>query len=93
MLVVQCDYNRAELITNFDVYGQQESADFFDISCTSSVSYSNGWRIVHYTVNATPLTVDVMMHGYNGVTQPLTLTVDSASWQATAENFHTESGR
>jgi hypothetical protein len=33
-LIIQCDFNRAELITNFHVYGKQMSSDFLPITCT-----------------------------------------------------------
>ena len=76
-LIIQCDYDRAELITNFDVYGEQMSSRFFGVTCTKNSPKS-------YTLNATPLTESLVMYGRdaNGdlIKQNLNLTIHSATW-------------
>ena len=84
-LIIQCTYDRAELITNFDVYGQQMSSHFFAVTCTrNGPSFVNGQRVISYTLNATPLVESLVMTGTdsngNKVVQNLNLTVNSASW-------------
>lgn len=73
VLIIQCDFNRAELITNFQVYGKQMSSDFFPITCTEV-------KARNFILDATPFTVNLTMYGYNNTPQNLTLTVDSANW-------------
>lgn len=84
-LIVQCDFNRAELITNYDVYGQQMSSHFFAVTCTQTAPvFVNGKLIITYTVHATPLSESLVMYGVNAsgnyVTENLNLTVNSATW-------------
>ena len=84
-LIIQCAYDRAELITNFDVYGEQMSSQFFAVTCTrTGPYYPNGVRTVSYAVNAVPLAESLVMTGTdangNTVKQNLNLTVNSATW-------------
>lgn len=79
-LRIQCDFHRAELITNFDVYGQQMTSQFFAVTCTPTGAHS-------YVLNGTPLNESLVMTGTdaNGqtITENLNLSVNSASWQVT----------
>ena len=83
-LIVQCDFHRAELITNFDVYGQQRVSQFFAVTCAESVTYQNFQRVATFTVNAVPLYESLIMSGRdangNPVTENLNLIVDHATW-------------
>lgn len=83
-LIVQCDFHRAELITNFDVYGLQRVSQFFAVSCAESVTYQNFQRVATFTVNAVPLYESLIMSGRdqngNSVTENLNLIVDHATW-------------
>jgi hypothetical protein len=82
-LIIQCDFSRAELITNFQVYGKQMSSDFFPITCTE-VNPKN------FILDATPFTVNLTMYGYNNTPQNLTLTVDSANWHTVGKGRYAE---
>lgn len=85
VLVIQCGFDRAELITNYDVYGQQMGSQFFAVTCTQNgPSFVNGERVISYTLNATPLFESLVMRGRdsngNTVIKDLKLTINSASW-------------
>jgi hypothetical protein len=69
-LIIQCDYYRAWLITNFDVYGKEQSSNVFPISCTAT-------GVKAYVLDSTPLTEYLTMTDGSS----LTLTVNSAAWQ------------
>ena len=84
-LIIQCDFDRAELITNFDVYGRQMTSQFFSVTCTrNGPFFEYGQRIISYTVYPTPLHPSLLMTGTdsngNKVTQNLNLTIHSAGW-------------
>lgn len=84
-LIVQCDQHRAELVTNFDVFGQQLVSQFFTVGCVESpVTFPGGKRTQTFTVNAVPLYESLVMTGRdangNLVTQNLTLVVNGATW-------------
>ena len=83
VLIIQCDFNRAELITNFHVYGKQMSSDFFPITCTEV-------NPRHFVLDATPFTVNLTMYGYNTTPENLTLTVDSANWRTVVHGRQAE---
>jgi hypothetical protein len=65
MLIIQCDFKRGELITEFHVYGKQMSSDFFPITCTEV-------NPRQFILDATPFTVNLTMYGYNTTAQNLT---------------------
>lgn len=83
-LIVQCDHQRAELITNFDVYGHQLVSQFFTVACNETITYQNGVRVITFSLNATPLYESLLMQGRdangNLVMQNLNLIVDGAQW-------------
>ena len=82
-LIIQCAFNRAELITNFDMYGQQMGSQFFAVTCShTGPTFVNGERVDTYTLNATPLIESLVMYGEFG-SQNLTLMVNSATWTIT----------
>ena len=83
VLIIQCGFNRAELITNFQVYGKQMSSDFFPITCTE-VSPRN------FVLDARPFTVNLTMYGYKNTPQNLTLKVDSANWHTVGHGRYAE---
>lgn len=96
-LIIQCAFHRAELITNFDVYGLQLVSQFFAIACTENVSYVRGQRVSSFTVNGFPLTESLVMYGRdangNPVTQHLNLGVANAAWTVTGSGrYATNSG-
>jgi hypothetical protein len=83
VLIVQCAFHRAELITNYDVYGEQMTSQFFAVTCTQSpTTMVNGYPTTTWTVNSTPLSESLVMYpGYwGGPTQSLNLVLNSASW-------------
>ena len=82
-LIIQCDFNRAELITNFQVDGKQMSSDFFPITCTEV-------NAKHFVLDATPFRVNLTMYGYNNTPQNLALTVDSANWHTVVHGRYAE---
>lgn len=67
-LVVQCDFQRAWLITNFYTL-QQQSSNVFPITCTSTGRKS-------YVLNSTPLLENLTMTDGS----QLALTIQSANW-------------
>lgn len=84
-LIIQCGFHRAELITNFDVYGEQMVSDFFAVTCSQNgPSFINGKPTTTYTLNATPLSESLVMYGTNAygnpVTQNVNLVVNSVTW-------------
>jgi hypothetical protein len=84
-LLIQCAFNRAELITNYDVYGQQMASQFFAVTCSQSApKFVNYKYTVTYTLNSTPLSESLVMYGTNSsgypVTENLNLTVNNATW-------------
>lgn len=82
-LIIQCDYKRAEFITNFDVYGQQLVSNFFPVTCAETVSFVNGQRVTTFNLNVPPPEALVMSgRDANGtpVTSYLVLTISSANW-------------
>jgi hypothetical protein len=83
VLIIQCDFNRAELITNFHVYAKQMSSDFFPITCTEI-------NPRHFILDAAPFAVNLTMYGYNHTPQNLTLTVDSATWHTVGHGRYAE---
>ena len=84
-LIIQCDFDRAELITNFDVYGEQMTSRFFAVTCTrNGASFS-------YTLNGTPLHESLVMTGTgpNGkVVQNFNVTINDASWTKTGSGVY-----
>ena len=96
-LIIQCAFNRAELITNFDVYGQQMGSQFFAVTCSHvGPTWVNGQRTDTYTLNATPLAESLVMYGTNEngnpVTSNLNLIVNSATWTVTGTRGAKSSG-
>ncbi|HWX38990.1 MAG TPA: hypothetical protein VNY09_07085 [Candidatus Sulfotelmatobacter sp.] len=86
-LIVQCAFHRAELITNFDVYGQQMGSQFFAVTCSQvGPTFVNGKPTTTYTLNGTPLNESLVMYGVNAagnyVTENLNLIINNASWTA-----------
>lgn len=81
-LIVQCAFHRAELITNFDVYGEQAVSDFFAVTCSQQgPTFANGVPTTTWTLNATPLVESLVMYPSGGGTpQPLNLTINNATW-------------
>lgn len=79
-LIVQCAFHRAELITNFDVFGEQMASQDFAVTCSSQTVWKNGVPTSTWTVNGTPLNESLVMYGYNGATSNLNLQVLSATW-------------
>lgn len=96
-LIIQCAFHRAELITNFDVYGQQLVSQFFAVGCIENVSYVSGQRISSFTISGLPLMESLLMSGRdangNPVTQHLNLHIANAAWIVTGSGrFATNSG-
>jgi hypothetical protein len=86
VLIVQCAFNRAELITNYEVYGEQMTSQFFAATCTQSpTTIVNGYPTTTWTLNSTPLVESLVMYpGYwGGPTQSLNLTINGATWTFT----------
>lgn len=84
-LVIQCAFHRAELITNYDVYGEQMVSDFFAVTCSQNGPvFVNGKPTTTYKLNAVPLNESLVMYGTNAygvpVTQDLSLVVNGATW-------------
>lgn len=69
-LVLQCDFQRGWLITNFDVYGMTQSSNDFPIMCTETGPKA-------FVLNGTPFTENLTMTDGS----QLTLKVNSAAWQ------------
>lgn len=92
-LLVQCDLHRAELITNYDVYGMQMGSQFFYVSCPSpTITFLNGFRQFSYTVNGLPLMESLEMTGVdehgNTITESLSLGIATLAWTATSSGRH-----
>jgi hypothetical protein len=82
-LIVQCAFHRAELITNYDAYGEQMTSQFFAVTCSQQgPTYVNGVPTTTWTLNAIPLSESLVMYpGYwGGPTQSLNLTITNATW-------------
>ena len=80
-LIVQCAFHRAELITNYDVYGEQMGSQFFAVTCSQQGPvFINGVPTTTWTVNATPLFESLVMYGANRPPENLNLQVMSVSW-------------
>jgi hypothetical protein len=85
-LIIECDFNRAELITGFDQYGKLMQSQFFPVNCQPpKYTTVGGYRVVEEALNNTPFTVNLTMQGHdasgNLISAPLTLTVGPTNWQ------------
>ena len=88
-LIVQCAFHRAELITNYDVYGQQMGSQFFAVTCSQTGPiYVNGKPTTTFTLNATPLFESLVMYGWNRPTTNFNLTINNASWTVSGYTGH-----
>ena len=84
-LIVQCTFHRAELITNFDVYGMQMVSRFFPATCSQSGPILVGGQpTTTYTLDTPINEWQLAMYGVNAsgsqVINHLNLTVNSATW-------------
>lgn len=87
-LIVQCAFHRAFLITNFDVYGEQQEGELNNILCVQKPTVMvDGYPSTTWTVQATPFTTLVLMNG-SGSPQPLNVTLTDASWTFTGYCGH-----
>lgn len=87
-LIIQCNFNRAELITNTGVYGQQAQSAFFHITCDSTSGTQGGFKTETVTLNGTPLSESLTMTYANGNSYQLNLTINSATWTVVNPGAH-----